>query len=107
MRLEALEGAVESFKLKGKNYGRMAIASCRSAIEDLCILHGGESSWGAGLDKLVTGRNQRTIVGRHYGHLSALGEHSLGQIPSDEEVETSIVLTLASIRIILGKRSAR
>ncbi|MDG6999192.1 MAG: hypothetical protein JRN15_08770 [Nitrososphaerota archaeon] len=96
----SIQGAFSAASLKGPDYERQAMGSCRVTIENLVREISGEGDWSAGLTKIVKHETERKTVRTAYNYLSWFGTHSINA-PSHDNVSIGISLTLVAITIIL------
>jgi hypothetical protein len=93
-------GAFDALYNGGPDGERHCVLSCRTGLENLCIAIGGEKDWKAGLKKIMPSEtDQRAIIGV-WNYLSGKGAHG-GHIPTREETELGLKMTIALIEMIL------
>ena len=97
---KAIEGAFSVVASHGPDYERQAMSSCRSAIESVVREISGEGDWSVGLTKIVKHETDRKTVRMAYSYLSGFGTHSVN-VPSQDNVQIGITLSMAAINIVL------
>lgn len=97
---KSIEGAFSVVASHGPDYERQAMNSCRSAIESIVREISGEGDWSTGLTKIIKHETERKTVRMAYNYLSGFGTHSVN-VPSPDNVQIGITLSLAAINIVL------
>lgn len=101
---KSIEGAFSVVVSHGPDYERQAMSSCRSAIEGIVREISGEGDWSVGLTKIVMHETDRKAVRMAYNYLSGFGTHSIN-VPSLDNVQIGITLSMAAINIVLTASS--
>ncbi len=97
----SIDGAISVYQSQTPDFGRQALNSCRTAIENLTKHLSGESEWSAGLSKVVHSETRRKTVKQVHIFLSGYGTHGTAE-PLLPDVEMGLTLTYVAVRILLG-----
>lgn len=97
-------GALDRLQTNDPDAERHCITSCRVAIESLCMELGSCRDWKAGLCKIYPSETDKRQVKGVWNYLSGKGAHG-GHIPTKDEAEYALKITIATIEQIINKRS--
>lgn len=103
---QSILGAIYSLQRDDPDIERQCITSCRAAIESLCIQLGGNNDWKTALNNLFPSDTDRKQVKGVWNYLSGRGAHG-GHVPSKQEAEYSLQLTIATLKFIIGNSGKR
>jgi hypothetical protein len=99
-------GALDRLQADAPDNARHCIISCRAAIESFCIQSGNDSGWKNALNNVLSSdTDQRQVVGV-WNYLSGKGAHGV-HIPTKEEAEYCLQLTIATITFIINESSKK
>jgi len=99
-------GALDRLQTNDPDAERHCITSCRVAIESLCMKLGSCGDWKAGLRKIYPSETDQRQVKEVWNYLSGKGAHG-GHIPTKDEAEYALKITIATIEQIIKSRGSR
>jgi len=99
-------GALDRLQTNDPDAERHCITSCRVAIESLCMKLGSCGDWKAGLCKIYPSETDQRQVKEVWNYLSGKGAHG-GHIPTKDEAEYALKITIATIEQIIKSRGSR
>jgi len=101
---QSILGALNRLRTNDPDAERHCITSCRIAIESMCIELSKCGDWKAGLCKIFPSETDQRQVKGVWNYLSGKGAHG-GHIPTKEEAEYALKITIATLEQIINKRS--
>ena len=99
---QSILGAFDRIQSSNPDSERHCIASCRTAIESLCIALGNSSDWKLALNNLFSSDTDRKQIKGVWNYLSNKGAHG-GRTPTKDEAQHSLKITIASLEYIINR----
>ena len=98
----AIEGALAAYAARSPDFGRQALGSLRTALENLTKRLSDDADWQAGLDRLISSDARKKTVKAAHVFLSAFGTHGVSA-PAESDVEHGFRMAFSAIRYLLSQ----
>lgn len=100
---QSILGALDCLLRGGPDAERQCITSCRVSIEMLCIQIGLNKDWKTALVNIFPSETDQKAIKGVWNYLSGKGAHG-GHIPTKEEAEYGLKVTIATLEQLVNRR---
>lgn len=99
---QSVLGALDRLPAGGPDAERHCLVSCRSALEAYCVQAGGNGDWKEGLKAILSSETDQRAVFAVVNYVG--GKLHGGHIPSRDEAEHGLRLTITTLTFLVGKK---